>query len=341
MKKVKINLLWCAVGIALLVGCTQKKKAEVPTVVPVETVEVGTTADAGSRSYVGTVEESYGSQLSFATMGTVAQVLTDEGKAVRKGEVLAVLDKSTMDNAYLIAKSTLAQARDAYRRMESLYKKGSLPEIKFIEIQTQLSQAEASERIACKNLVDCVLRAPFSGYISKKMVDVGNNVTPGIGCFKLVKIDAVKVKLSIPEKEISSITMGQSICFTVDALGGRRFVGKVVERGVQANVLSHTYDVKLQLPNNGHQLLPGMVCSADVNLQKGGLAIVVPQEAVMISGDDTYVWVAVGGVAQKRMVTIGDTNNQGTIIVSGLNDGDAVIVGDQNKVSEGTKIKTL
>lgn len=338
---VKIQLLACAVGVMMLTGCAQKQKTEVSAVVPVKTMTVGITANAANRTYVGTVEESYGSQLSFATMGTVAQVCVDEGRAVRKGETLAVLDKSTMTNAYLIAKSTLAQARDAYRRMQALYKKGSLPEIKFIEIQTQVSQAEASERIARKNVADCVLRAPFSGYISKRMIDAGNNVVPGMGCFKLVKIDEVKVKISVPEKEISSIRLGQNIGFTVDALGGRRFSGRVMERGVQANVLSHTYDVKLQLSNRGHQLLPGMVCSADINVQRGSSAIVVPQEAVMISGGDTYVWVAIGGTARKRIVTTNNTNDQGTIITSGLNDGDAVIVSGQNKVSEGTKIRLL
>lgn len=338
---VNSKLLACAVGMMVLAGCARKPKAEVPSIVPVKTMTVGVTTDAASRTYVGTVEESYGSQLSFATMGTVAQVLADEGKAVRQGEVLAVLDKSTMMNTYLIAKSTLNQAHDAFRRMESLYKKGSLPEIKFIEIQTQVSQAEASERIARKNLADCVLRAPFSGYISKRMVDAGNNVAPGIGCFKLVKIDEVKVKISVPEKEVSSIRMGQNIGFTVDALGGRRFVGRVVERGVQANVLSHTYDVKLQLSNRGHQLLPGMVCSAEINTQGGGSAIVVPQEAVLISGGDTYVWIAAGGKAQKRIVTTSGTNNSGVIVTEGLSNGDAVIVSGQNKVSEGTKIRTL
>jgi membrane fusion protein (multidrug efflux system) len=341
MKRVNSNLLVCVVGMMTLVGCVQRQKTAVSDVVPVKTTIVGTTADVAIRTYVGTIEESYGSQLSFATMGTVNQVLADEGKAVRKGEVLAVLDKSTLMNTYLIAKSTLNQAHDAFRRMEALYKKGSLPEIKFIEIQTQVSQAEASERIARKNLSDCVLCAPFSGYISKRMVDAGNNVAPGIGCFKLVKIDEVKVKISVPEKEVSSIRMGQSIGFTVDALGGRRFIGRVVDRGVQANALSHTYDIKLQLSNKGHQLLPGMVCSAEMNARGEGSGIVVPQESVLISGSDTYVWIAVGGRAQKRMVKTGGTNDRGVIVAEGLSNGDAVIVSGQNKVSEGSKIRTL
>lgn len=326
---------------ALLAGCSSKKADKSTNPVPVKVMAVSRSADSGSNSYVGTVEESYGSQLSFATLGTVAQVFADEGKAVGKGEVLATLDRSTLQNSYDIALSTLRQVRDAYNRLNTLYKKGSLPEIKFVEVQTQLAQAEAGERIAKKNLGDCVLRAPFSGYISKRMVDVGNNVGPGIGCFQLVKIDQIKVKVSVPEKEIASIHIGQSMHFTVAALGDRGFTGRVKEKGVQANPLSHTYDIKLELSNNNHALLPGMVCSVMMNISGGHGDIVIPQEAVMLDGNGTFVWIDKGGRAVRQGVTTNGVNDQGTIISGGVAEGDRIIVSGQNKVSEGTKVKEI
>lgn len=323
----------------LLAGCSHAKKTDAPAEILVKGMTVSPSSQQGDKTYVGTVEESYSSQLSFAMIGTVSQVLVDEGQAVGQGQTLAILDRATVNNAYDIAKSTLKQAQDAYNRLEGLYKKGSLPEIKYVEVQTQLAQAQANERIARKNITDCVLKAPFNGYISKRMVDVGNNVAPGIGCFTLVKIDRVKVKISIPEKEVPGISMGQSIGFKVDALGGESFVGKVVEKGVQANAFSHTYDVKLELANPGHKLLPGMVCSVSINTGGVASAIIVPQEAVMIDGTRTFVWTAVGGKAHKCVVSTSGVNNSGVIVSGGLNDGDVVIVAGQNKVSEGTKIK--
>lgn len=340
--KIMENRLFALVVMAaLLAGCTSKKEDKAVGPVPVKVMTVGRSDDTGSNSYVGTVEESYGSQLSFATLGTVAQVFADEGKAVGKGEVLATLDRATLQNSYDIALSTLHQARDAYNRLNLLYKKGSLPEIKYVEIQTQLAQAEAAERIAKKNLADCVLRAPFAGYISKRMVDVGNNVGPGIGCFQLVKIDQIKVKVSVPEKEIAGIHIGQSMHFTVSALGDRAFTGRVKEKGVQANPLSHTYDIKLELPNAGHALLPGMVCSVVMRTGGGNGDIVIPQEAVLIDDDGTYVWMAKDGRAVRQSVTTSDVNDRGTIISGGIAEGDRVIVNGQNKVSEGTKIKEI
>jgi len=340
MNKRTLTIISCLVCVVGLTSCGNKQKAE-ETVVQVKTITVSPMSQAGSKSYVGTIEESYGSQLSFSTMGTVSKVLVDEGQAVRQGQVLAELDKSTVLNAYEIAKSTLNQAQDAYNRLNTLYKKGSLPEIKYIEMQTQLAQAQAGERIALKNVNDCVLHAPFSGYISKRMVDAGNNVVPGFGCFKLVKIDQVKVKISIPEKEIAEIKKGQDINFTVAALDNRSFTGKVTEKGVQANALSHTYDVRLELNNQDHVLLPGMVCSANIDVEKSDDSIILPQEAVMLDGERTFVWLAKNGQAKKCVVTTGGVNNQGVIIADGLQSGDEVIVEGYDKVSEGTKIKTL
>lgn len=325
--------------ILALSGCSDSKKKNVVEVIPVETVTVDASSDSGERTYVGTVKESYGSMLSFATMGTVSGVSVDEGQFVKRGQVLASLDRTSMRNAYDIAKSALRQASDAYSRLNQLYKKGSLPEIKYVEIQTKLAEAQSSERIASKNLHDCTLTAPFSGYISQRSVDMGNNVVPGMACFKLVKLDCIEVHISVPEKEIAGIHYGQNMRFTVNALGGRNFIGKVTKKGVQANALSHTYDVTITLGNEDHALLPGMVCSVGINSNTDGSAIVVPQNAVMIDGNNSYVWVVEGGKAVKRIVTTGDVNNRGVIITSGLEDGAKVIVSGQNKVSEGSKVK--
>lgn len=335
------GIIACTALAVILTSCAARESKRVETVIPVKTWNVQPSADAGLRTYVGSVEESSGSQLSFSSMGTVAQVFVDEGDAVRQGQVLAELDKSTAQDGYDIARLALNQAQDAFKRLDALYKKGSLPEIQYIEIQTKLAQAQAAEHMARKNLNDCTLRAPYAGYISKRMVDAGNNTAPGLGCFKLVKIDRVKVKVSIPEKEIASVRLGQTVNFTVAALDDRAFSGKVTEKGVQANSISHTYDMKIELPNAGHTLLPGMVCSVKIALGEDRKAVILPQEAVLVDGTQPFVWLAKADQASKQIVTTDGVCDEGVIITAGLSEGDRVIVSGQNKVSEGTKIKAL
>lgn len=100
------------------------------------------------------------------------------GDRVAKGQLIATVDPFSMQSSYDAAKASLAQAEDAYRRMKELYDKGSLPEIKWVEVQSKLQQAKSMEEVARKNLDDCKLYAPFSGIISEKMAEVGQNIMP-------------------------------------------------------------------------------------------------------------------------------------------------------------------
>lgn len=339
MKKKEITLS-CVACLLLLSGCTSKEKTnDEPLKVGVYAVKEASTADG--HSYVGTIEESEGTMLSFAGMGTVNRTFVEEGQAVKQGQLLATLDPQTARNAHNIALATLKQAQDAYRRMKQLHDAQSITEMQWVQIETQLSQAVSSERMARKSLNDCALRAPFSGYISQKQISEGSNVAPGVPCFKLVKIDQVKVKVAIPEKEIAHVKKGDRMTFTVSALDGKSFFGVVAEKGVQSNVLSHTYDVKLSLGNPRHELFPGMVCSVKTNIEgasRNSLAIILPQEAVLTDEKQQFVWIAENGKAVKRIISVGDICNEGVIVTSGLNVGDNVIIGGKDEVSEGSKV---
>lgn len=330
------------IGVLLITGCSSKMRQKDVSPVVVKTISVSSSPMANSRSYVGIIEESYGSMLSFGTMGTVSAVKVDEGSYVNKGQILAELDNTSASNAHEIALSNLNQAKDAYKRLSALYEKGSIPEIKFIDIQTKLNEAQSSEKISGKQLSNCILRAPFSGYIASRKIDEGNYVSPLSECFKLVKLDQIYVKLSVPEKEIMKISIGDKVPFTVAALGDKEFLGTVKEKGVQANILSHTYTVKLTLLNADHDLLPGMVCSASICTTEKDSAIVLPQVSVMLDFNGSkYVWLAKDSKAEKRMVVTTGVNSKGVIITGGLKIGERVIVEGMDKVSEGTKINEL
>jgi RND family efflux transporter MFP subunit len=325
----------------LVVSCKGKKEeATADEAIPVKVETVSTTTATGEHNYVGTVEENTGSSLSFSVMGTVEKVLVTEGQSVSKGQLLAVLNKATLMNTYNVAHSSLKQAQDAYKRLTQLHESGSLPEIKYVEIQTQLQQAEATESIAKKNLRDCNLYAPFSGVIARKSIDPGMNVAPGIESLKLVTIDKVNVKVSVPENEIARVKKGATAQVDVAALNHKSFEGKIDEKGVIANPLSHTYEVKVKLNNPHRELMPGMVCEVYISSpdqQQGG--ILVPNSAIQIlDTGERFVWLAKNGKAERRIVGTGELTNQGVVVTSGLSSGDQVIIEGNQKVSEGMKI---
>lgn len=328
---------------ALIIGgCTGNSgsKHGREATIHVKTMKVSSNSHVIGKNYMGTVEEEDGANVSFGVIGNVVRVMVEEGQFVRKGQAMAEVDGQNVRSAHEISAATLNQAEDAYRRLKDLYDKGTLPEIKMVEMETALAKARAAEAISRKSVSEIVLRAPFDGYVASSSVHVGANVVPGVTGFKLVKIDRVKVSLSVPEKEIGKVNIGQTVTFSVSALGDSVFSGKIVNRGVTASVINHSYSVKAVVENRSHQLLPGMVCKVRLENTEGDYTIVVPQQAIQISGQDKFVWIVKDGKAHRQSVTTGDIINEGVAIETGLTSGDIVIVEGQNKVCEGMGVIT-
>ena len=321
-----------------MVGCGEKKVAEEEKAVSVRVLEAGTGEAVGS-SYVGTVEEISGSKLSFEVSGNLEAVYVAEGDRVVKGQKLAVVNSSSLKDIHEAELATLNQAKDAYKRYEQLHKQGSLPDIKWVEVQSRLQQAVSAESVARKKLKDCVLYSPMSGYVAERNVDPGVNVISGEPVLKVVDISKVSVKFSVPENEIAKITKGQNAVIAVSALDGKTFEAKISEKGISANPVSHTYEVKITMNNAGNQLLPGMVCS--VYLPKtGNKAVVVPVEAVQLNTDGSrFVWIASGGKAVRRAVVTGELVGNGVEIVSGVKPGEKVVTEGYQKISDGMKLE--
>ncbi len=337
MKKKELFVL---VSIALLVGCQSKKTAKEIQPVTVKVVKMSASSVSGGQSYSGTIEEVSGTSLSFSVGGTVKRVMVEEGQHVSRGQLLAVVDDETTRNAHVAAMSMRQQAEDAYRRMKQLHDNGSLPEIQWVEVVSKLKQAVSSEQIAKKSLSDTKLYAPFAGVIGQKNIDLGQNAIPGMQAFKLVNINQVKVKISIPESEISKVRIGQTATINVSALGGHTFVGRICEKGVSADPLSRSYDVKILINNRDGSLMPGMICDASLQKSVDSKAFVLPASVIQLDDNNqTFVWVNVGGKAEKRIVYTGDETNQGVVINGGLSEGDEVLVEGQQKVSENTSLK--
>ena len=322
------------------ISCSGKKdENQAIRAVPVKVVKVSESSYMNSRNYVGTVEAVSSSSLSFEVMGNVSKVFVTEGENVQKGKLLATLDKATLQNSYNASLASLKEAQDAYNRMKSLYDNGSLPEMKWVEVQSKLQQAVSMEQISRKGLKDAGLYAPFSGVISSKSIEPGMNVMPGIEVMQLADISTVNIKIAVPEKEISHVNKGQQAEVRVGALGDKLFTGVVSEKGIAANPLAHTYEVKIKLNNSSHELMPGMVCKVGVHSRETEAGIVLPNHTVQLQPDGKkFVWVVKDNAASQRIVNTGDLTSEGVIITAGLQPGDEVIVSGNQKVSEGTKI---
>lgn len=327
--------------ICLVTACKEEKKVERTSV----RVKV-TSLIRNSYSpniYSGTVEEETGTSLSFEVSGTIEEMPVRVGQYVKAGQLIATVNPATLQNVYNAAEATLAQAKDAYGRMKQLHERGSIPEIQWVEVQSKLSQAESSERIAKKNLQDCRLTAPFSGVIIAKEMELGQSAMPGKLVVKLGKIEEVKVCIPIPESELDAIRLGSTAEIEVPALNSAVFTGTVTEKGIAANPVSHTYEVKIRVRNSDNKLMPGMV--AKVTLERAGTSpdvMVLPGRCIGIDERNrNFVWTVNGSKARRKYVQCGKPLDEGMEILSGLAPTDSVIIEGQQKVSENMSVEVI
>lgn len=318
-----------------LSACSGRADSERSDAAPVrvETVLPRLLDGATVIAYSGTIEASESIPLSFAGVGSVARVLVVEGDAVRRGQLLAVLDTSTTRNALDMALATQAQAEDAYNRLLPMSRSGTLPEIKLIEAESNLNRARSSVLIARKNLSDCQLRAPVDGIVGSRDVEPGMNAVPNLTSISIVRIGKVFARVAIPENEISSIRKGQQATVRIAALGDASSDGAVEEIGVVADPLAHAYPVRIGIPNRGGTIRPGMVCRVSIDGSSAASALVLPDEAVMVDeAGRHYVFVAEKGAAVRKFVRHGGYAGDGIAVTGGIGRSDAVIVGGQHKL---------
>lgn len=331
----------------VMVGCKSKSgQPNEPRTVAVKVLTLSDGQADGSLSYSGSIEEDNVTIASFLAAGTVKTLAISQGQRIQKGQYIGSVDATQPQNALDAACAMLAQAQDAYDRVKMLYESKSVPEIKWVEVQSKLQQAKSSEQMARKAVADCRLYAPASGVVSEKLVEAGQNVAPGMPVAKIVGVGSLKAKVSVPEGEISALRLGQKATVEVDALGGRVFDAVVSEKGIMASALSRSYDVKLRIVGGSADLMPGMVAKvcfahvAPIDKQRASRAtLIVPANVVQIDDNNQYfVWTVRDGKALKVVVSCGGFVGDGVVIESGLNAGDQVIVEGQHKVSNGTNV---
>lgn len=366
MKWLKIQI--CFAITIILISCGDKKQVKsIKSPIRVKTEVVTTKNYSSDCTYVGIVEENGSTAISFTSMGVIRKMNVDEGQYVRQGQLLAEMDNVTSENTLEVtqvsttqandmveqAQATYDQAKDAYDRMKVMYEAGALPEIKWIEAETSLRRAEtalktaqsgvtsaqATERIAKKNVEDNLLYAPVSGVIGKKILTVGETALPSQAVVNIINIDNVKVKVSVPEMELRNISSNTHSSIRVAAAnvyveGGR------IEKGVMADALTHTYDVRINVKNPGHTLLPGMVADVTFGNYSGSASLMLPITAVQKKGDSSYfVWtVSDDNKAHRTSVSIGDTFGNYVAITGGIEEGQRIVVEGYQKLSEGTKV---
>lgn len=335
-----IKILLAVIGFNTI-SCKEKKTEQNVSqdkAITVITEKVGISSEPSAIYVSGNVDANKTVRLGFMVAGKISQINASEGQNVKQGQLIASLDPGNYSIAKEIADIQVNQVTDEYGRLKLLHDRNSLSESDFKKVDFTLQGAKAQQKLHAKNLADTKLFSPISGILLKKLAEPGEIVGTGTPILVISDINRVKVNAYIPESQLSQIKIGQNAEVNIAALN-ETFTGKVQEVGGVADPTTRAFTIKVEVSNSNQKIRPGMI--AEVKLASGDdkKSLFIPSSAIMrSSGGQSYVFVVDNNKAYQRNISIGGMSADKIEVVSGLESGETLVVGGQQKLTNGATV---
>jgi len=317
-------------------------------------VEVAATQRAEMAAvYTGTapVESERKAFVMPKVKGEIRQVLADEGDRVREGQTLARLDGDQLRLEVALNEATMRKLERDYARNVELQDKGLISAIAIDNLKYELEAAKANWELARLQLSYCDIRSPISGTVTQRLdvVKVGNIVTPIGGVidsadsslFVVEDLDTLILRVDVPERELAKLAVGQVAELSFDAVPDRIFTGEVALISPYVNAQTATFTVRIRVTGTGGLLRPGMFARVAIVYERKPDALQIPRTALLDGDGPPKVFVVQDGKAQERTVELGLGNGAMVEVVSGLKDGEQVVVVGQGAVKPGAAVRIV
>ena len=359
----KNKKIWMGVGAVVIVAlviwmCSGGKKEET---VEFETAKAERQDIHTTITATGTIEPVTSVTVGTQVSGIVSKLYVDYNSVVKKGQVIAELDKTNLTSELNRAKadlssaeSTLAYETANFKRYQTLFDKGLVSandyesaKLSYEKARQTAASSRENVQKAQTNLGYATITSPIDGVVLSKAVEEGQTVAASFNTPELFNIAQdltdMRVIADIDEADIGGVKEGQRVTFTVDAFPDDKFEGQVTQVRQEATTTSNvvTYEVVISAPNKDLKLKPGLTANVTIyTLEKNGVLAVpakalrfTPNEALLKNGQQIEdlevpmkVWTLEGNTFKAHKVEVGTTNGMLTEIVSGINEGTDVLV---------------
>ena len=362
---------WIGIGVVavLIIAWFLLKGGKKEEKVSFETAKVEKKSIHTSITATGTIEPVTSVTVGTQVSGIVAKLYVDYNSIVKKGQVIAELDKTNLISELNTAKANLASSQSTatyqqanYNRYKTLYDKGLVSADEFENAQLSYQKAREdmnakreSVRKAETNLGYATITSPIDGVVLSKSVEEGQTVAASFNTPELFKIAQdltdMRVIADIDEADIGGVKEGQRVSFTVDAFPDDHFEGRVTQVRQQATTESNvvTYEVVISAPNEDLKLMPGLTASVTIYTMEKNDVLVVPSKALRFMPNQAFLekdqtiadveadhklWTMEGNTFKAHKVEIGTSNGVMTEITGGVAVG-TVVLSDFNVSSAG------
>lgn len=297
-------------------------------------------ATAGSQSipqtetYTGTVESDVKNNISPNTPLRIEKIYADVGDVVRKGQVLVQLDASNLRQL----KFQIDNLQLEFNRTSALYEAGGASKTEYDNAKLQLDLLQTQYRQLAQNTQ---LVAPISGVVTARNYDDGDMYSAQ-PVLTIEQTNPVKLIINVSETRYKEMSKGMSVDITLDAYDDEVFTGKVTTVYPTVDATTHTFPVEITINNQAQKVRPGMFARVTVNYGDQQ-HVVVPDAAVVkqIGAGDRYVYVYKDGKVSYNKVEIGRHIDTTYEILSGVNEGDQVVIAGQTKLANGKEVEVI
>ncbi len=279
--------------------------------------------------------------LAAEVAGAVEATLVNDGDRVRSGQSLVRIDTRSLEQALRQAEAVHRQRQAQFQRAEALLERKSITQQQFLDALTNRDVAVARLESSQLDLERSQIKAPWSGQVAWRKVEVGDYVSPGQGVLELLEVRRLKVRAPAPSADVPFLRPGVPVEIRVDAFPGRIFRAKVTRLGAELDAAARTLDLEVEIDNAGGELKPGMFARLELSRRTLKGAILVPLVSLVDLEDRRVAYVVEEGRARRRELSLGPVIGQEVVVEEGLAIGDRVIVDGQLRVSPGQKVEEL
>ncbi len=302
--------------------------------VKVDTVNIEATA-------VGTLRAEENVIVRSEIAGRIQALHFSEGQTVEAGKSLISLDPAEYKATLAQSNATLNLNNLSFERTKDLVAKNLASRQAFDEARAKLDESRAHQVLDQVRLEKTEIRAPFRGMLGLRNISVGAYIKPGDDLVTLVDLSSVKLDFRIPEIYLSQVKIGQSVNVHVDAYPNQDFSGKVFALDPSIDEETRTVLLRARIQNPKGELFAGMFTRVALILEQHKNALVVPEQAIVPTGNESMVFKVVDGKAVPAKVQLGVRRTGDVEILSGLKPEDKIITTGQMKLRPNADVKIL
>ena len=299
-------------------------------------------------SAIGTVAAVQGVTVSADLPGVVDKITFDSGRTINAGDVLVQLDTRQEQAQLAAAEAQLQLAELNFQRMEGLVRQDAVSRAEYDQAAAAHKQAEARMREIRATIERKTIRAPFSGVLGIRQVNLGQYLTGGDAVVPLQSLDPIYVNFGVPQQNASQMRPGRTVKITANDLGSMAFSGRVSAVDSVVDQTTRNVQVQATLANPGGRLKPGMFVQAAVTLGAPQKRVTLPASAINYApyGDSVFIVTdlktpqgqAYRGVRQQ-VVKIGPSRGDQVAVLAGVNPGEEVVTSGVFKLRNGVAIQ--